>query len=107
MTSSKHYRDWLQDPGSFEILNLERIDRGGLLAKFDLSMPGLVVYGCRFVAAAGREPFVAGPSSKDAYAYRGWRIHAEFQEQLAANILAAVRKQLDTAGVSADGNPWN
>lgn len=80
---------------TFEIENIERLTNGSaLVAVFDLTLPGAVVHRCRLMAVEGKQPFIAGPSSKDAYSPRGWRVHATLDADLAAEVCAAICSRL-------------
>lgn len=74
---------------SFKIENLKPIDTGsGLRATFDLRVGAICLIGCRLMA--GKDLFVSGPSSRDAYAPRGWRVHATLDADLAGAVCAEV-----------------
>lgn len=82
----------------FEIAAVEIIDNGGALkATFDVVLRGFTLHRCRLMVPQEKPPFIAGPSSKDSYAPRGWRVHATIDRDVAAEICAAVRERLAIA----------
>jgi hypothetical protein len=77
----------------FEIEKIERIDRGRLIAAFDVVMPGVRVINCRYFRSH-RGSFVTGPSVRAGYQASGWQTFAAFEAEFAADILDAVEARL-------------
>lgn len=77
----------------FAISNLRRHDGKTLVAFFDVTLPGVIISECRLhVARYGA--FVDGPGKKSAFALGGWQKHAQFDDDLALEIQAAVEARL-------------